>query len=460
MAKNDDLFDDLWDDQPPKSSPAPKGNTPSQEDWDFLGDGSPPPKKKSAKKVNPLLWLIPVALLVIFIATRLPQTEPQPSQPSVWQPTPQSTTPALPTVPPSTTQLPTQPTIPQATQPGVTQPTQPTVPTRDPQPYRYLRQLLSSQEQQLFDQVLSGLETVSGSIGPLNFSSKQSLEAVMEAVWYDCPEVFWYNGSYSYDYFQRQGYMEVTLKPNYHWNSQQSLSNKAFVDQTLQPLISQLSGCSDYDKVMGVHEYLIDRTAYTPAYRGTTMYEALRDKKAVCEGYARVTQYLMNQLGIPVIYVSGVAVNSAGKRDTHSWNLVQVDGAWYLLDVTWDDPYFEDGRQEKLYTYFCVTTEEMNRNHVSDLNIFPNCTATAANYHIRQDRYLTSYDTATLQRWLSESAQSRELSFKCANQATYTRVMQMLQGQELFTLAEQAQVSIPQFSYSYDQIFYVVTVTW
>jgi len=427
MAPNDDLFDDLWDDAP-KQDP-PQTNSSSNQDWDFLSDGSPPPQKKPSKKKGGILWLILAALLVVGIMTRLPaeQDSPQPTPPVQTTPTP---------------------------------PTQPSVPDPARIPYRYLYQRLSSQEQALFTQVLAGLSNADGSIGPLNFPDKQSIGTVMEAVWYDCPEVFWYDGSYTYSYYDRPGCLEVTLTPNYHWSKQQCMQNKAFVEQTLQPLIARLSALSDYDKVMGVHEYLVDNTAYTPSYRGTTFYETLPDGKAVCEGYARATQYLMNQLNIPVIYVSGAAVNSAGVRDSHSWNLVQVEGQWYLLDVTWDDPYFTDGTQQKLYTYFCVTTEEMNRNHTPDLNIFPDCTATAANYYVRQGRYLSAYDTATLQSWLAASAESKTLSLKCANKTTYEQVLQLLSSSGFHDLAQKAQVSVGSYNYQYDDVFYTITVKW
>ncbi len=60
----------------------------------------------------------------------------------------------------------------------------------------------------------------------------------------------------------------------------------------------------------------------------------------VCEGYARALKVLCDGLGIPCVLVDGQALANAASdlRAGHMWNYVQVDGAWYGIDVTWNDP--------------------------------------------------------------------------------------------------------------------------
>ena len=65
---------------------------------------------------------------------------------------------------------------------------------------------------------------------------------------------------------------------------------------------------------------------------------ALTEGRAVCEGYARSFKYIMDELGIPCVVVSGTGKNSKGETEAHAWNYVQVDDNWYAVDVTWDDP--------------------------------------------------------------------------------------------------------------------------
>ncbi len=83
-------------------------------------------------------------------------------------------------------------------------------------------------------------------------------------------------------------------------------------------------------------------------------------KSAVCEGYAKAFQALLNAKGINNIYVTGQSNNQG-----HAWNLVQMDnGGWYWYDLTWDDqPNIPSG---KIYDYFCKTDSEFPNHKVSD----------------------------------------------------------------------------------------------
>ena len=56
----------------------------------------------------------------------------------------------------------------------------------------------------------------------------------------------------------------------------------------------------------------------------------------VCEGYAKAFKVLCDQLGVPAVCVSGLSDKSL-TGSGHMWNLAQIGGSWYLVDVTWDD---------------------------------------------------------------------------------------------------------------------------
>ena len=63
-------------------------------------------------------------------------------------------------------------------------------------------------------------------------------------------------------------------------------------------------------------------------YLQHTAYGALVNKEAVCEGYAKAYKLLMDAMGIPC----DVVIN-----EEHAWNVVCLEGKWYLVDVTNDD---------------------------------------------------------------------------------------------------------------------------
>lgn len=54
----------------------------------------------------------------------------------------------------------------------------------------------------------------------------------------------------------------------------------------------------------------------------------------VCNGYALAYKYLLNEVGINCYMVTSESMN-------HAWNLVELDGSYYHVDVTWDDPAWD-----------------------------------------------------------------------------------------------------------------------
>lgn len=57
----------------------------------------------------------------------------------------------------------------------------------------------------------------------------------------------------------------------------------------------------------------------------------------VCEGYAKAFKVLCDKSGIPCVLVDGIGY-SGWSAEGHMWNNVKVDGSWYAVDVTWNDP--------------------------------------------------------------------------------------------------------------------------
>ncbi len=84
------------------------------------------------------------------------------------------------------------------------------------------------------------------------------------------------------------------------------------------------------------------------------------------EGYARAFQYLATKAGIESVLMQADAVNSDGKRLSHAWNAVVLNGKWYLIHTTWDDPaIFGSGNvlESIHYKYFLKGTKTFDQNH-------------------------------------------------------------------------------------------------
>ena len=124
------------------------------------------------------------------------------------------------------------------------------------------------------------------------------------------------------------------------------------------------SGMSDYDVVKALHDYLVTHCDYDQRlYIGNMPFlshqaeGALLEGAAVCSGYAKAYETLLDAAGIPCETITGYA------NGYHAWNLVELDGEWYHVDATWDDPTNRGGDYIR-YTYFLKSDLVMvKRNH-------------------------------------------------------------------------------------------------
>lgn len=115
---------------------------------------------------------------------------------------------------------------------------------------------------------------------------------------------------------------------------------------------------SDVDKVMAVHDYLVDNIEYADSHIVRRAYGALIEKKAVCQGYAQAFQKILSNLNVEGHTVIGW--NISEKPVLHEWNRVKLDGKWYYIDLTWDDTPWVSHRN---YKHFLINTPMLGKDH-------------------------------------------------------------------------------------------------
>lgn len=122
--------------------------------------------------------------------------------------------------------------------------------------------------------------------------------------------------------------------------------------------VSQIitEGMCDEEKVKAIHDYLIYHADYVNngdyasaekwAYGASGV---LLHKEGVCQSYAIAFYMMTTAAGVKCEYVRGTATSSIGSTGGHAWNRVCLDGIWYYIDCTWDDP---TGGGYERYTYY------------------------------------------------------------------------------------------------------------
>lgn len=118
-------------------------------------------------------------------------------------------------------------------------------------------------------------------------------------------------------------------------------------------------------KVLLIHDWLINNNRYDIDDMNNPLnhvgFGALVRGLCVCQGYAEAAQLLFQSAGVESQVIIGES-----NGESHAWNAVKVDGQWYTIDITWDDPLTPDGQQILRYDYFLLSDAEMNVDHRAD----------------------------------------------------------------------------------------------
>lgn len=130
-------------------------------------------------------------------------------------------------------------------------------------------------------------------------------------------------------------------------------------------------GMTETEKIRTVHNWIVCNTTYNDKYydRGDSFNHVsnlLNNKTGVCQGYSVTFYIFMKQMGIPCTLVMGKTDNVS-----HAWNAVKLDGNWYYIDVTWDDPVVNGtsnypGGDNISYEYLLCTYNHISMTHTED----------------------------------------------------------------------------------------------
>lgn len=160
---------------------------------------------------------------------------------------------------------------------------------------------------------------------------------------------------------------------------------QAALNAKITEIVNAAKGLStDFEKELFVHDYICQHTSYDYyaekvgiSVAGSlpwTVYGALINGNCVCEGYSRAMQLICARLGINCGLATGKGFTSKDEQgndiwEDHMWNIIELDGEIYYLDVTWDDgletTLSEYGLLTKnIHAYFNLTKAKIQLDHI------------------------------------------------------------------------------------------------
>lgn len=248
--------------------------------------------------------------------------------------------------------------------------------------------LLNEKEKQVYYDIYENANNFSNDFFELTYKiNSDRLDDVFYSVYYDNPELIWLKTYWFYKDEENMVYKVMLIYYSRNKEEEKEADDiVSFVKEKNQNMISDfinknkeinivvdniVRDANQYrsiiEKEKYVHDYLVNKITYDKnMHEDQTAYGALINNRAVCSGYSRAFQLIMRKLNIPCFYIRGNAYNEEGEV-AHAWNLILLDGDYYNVDVTWDDPIDYYTMKNRLrYDYFNVSDEFISKNHTRE----------------------------------------------------------------------------------------------
>ena len=281
----------------------------------------------------------------------------------------------------------------------------------------------------------------------------EDIDKIYNCVMMDHPEYFYVDGYEYVTYLNGVGKLvEIEICGKYTCSLEECEERQKEIEEAAEDLLWYApTDEDDYEKIRYVYETIIQQTDYDMNVPDNqNIYSVLVGKASVCQGYAKATQYLLNELGVDCSIVFGKVRDG----ESHSWNIVKCNGAYYHMDTTWGDASYsmngemltEAEAPEINYDYLCIPTEQLEKTHeIKDIVELPDCDSLEDNYYVREGKYFYSYDEEQLQRELTEAFEEgeRSVTIKCDSGEVYdTFYKELIENQLIFSYLPEEYESI------------------
>lgn len=339
---------------------------------------------------------------------------------------------------------------------------------------------LNENAQKLYDQLLTAIMNHEKMVAVEGEACREIIK-IRNAILYDHPELFWLKN------------IAISGQNVYLYYGATAEEKEILQKRMDEALPSYLEGIDDnmsaYDVAIRVHTKVISAVDYDTIALNKekkaggpdqnkidflrTICGVFIDKKAVCEGYARAVQYLLQKCGIECAEAVGYIRKENGEySEAHAWNILKIDGDYYYLDTTWDDSSntIQTVKRDDLgFDYFCITTDELTRTRDISLSPvdMPDCNAVRANYYYHNELVLDSYDLSKIEEIAKRAAKNNEkfFTFKCKTKQLYEQTLHQLcvSGKDCYDVLKGAtkinkRISSSKYRYTYDRNIWTITI--
>lgn len=265
--------------------------------------------------------------------------------------------------------------------------------TRASSPGEYFYSQLSPANQEAYDAIkeqvekLASDDTDPSAVSFTPTTGSEPTGAAIFAFFRDHPEYFWVNSSklaWSVSSDQVWSLSTVVSGESFFYEGFDVASlptvRQEFAAQVEEIISAMPSGGDTVAQLRYLNNWIALHNVYNPLGVGASNYSRSAasgilsnnstDTAPVCYGYATAFKVLLDAAGIPNAYIEGWAYNQNNwpSGEQHAWNYVQVDGVWYAIDPTWDDPKLTTGQAR--FHYFLVGSSTVTETSLTGKETF------------------------------------------------------------------------------------------
>lgn len=203
------------------------------------------------------------------------------------------------------------------------------------------------------DKIYSALLSSESQIDLSEFGlDKTELISLMREIRLQSPELFYVSDKITYSH-NKDGQI-LTLTPSYTARGDELDKQLKFYSDTIKNLLVDLKkSASEGERALYIHDTLAAKFDYDTKEKNYDVYSLFADGRGVCQAYSLAFVALAGEVGLESKIITSDDMD-------HAWNIVQVDGEWYHVDVTRDDPISDTSPSETvLHQAFLRSDESM-----------------------------------------------------------------------------------------------------
>ncbi len=249
---------------------------------------------------------------------------------------------------------------------------------------------LNYKQQLLYDEITYSAEDISEESEILTYSyDMEEFQEILSCIRADRPDLFYVNFNQLVLYHSNN---KTKVGMVYHDTKDNIESMQTEYEQAVETAMQQvLPSMTDFEKEVAINDYILDNCSYAigdGSPLASTAYGALVNGQAFCDGYAYAAKELLDRSYIESCIVYGTANDAE-----HVWNMVQIDGNYYHLDVMWNDADLGFDCNIRFHGYFNMSDSEILKDHSFDneKGILPEA-KTGSNYYKQIDCYTESLE--------------------------------------------------------------------